>query len=119
MRAMPPEAFRVEMHPGKKEGLSILVLAGPFTSASSGAFNDAVAATPAPQVIVDMTGVPLVDSMAVGSLVRAFVSCHKSGRKLTLVGLNHRVHNVLHLTGVAPLFDMYATVAEAEAAQLQ
>jgi len=54
-------------------------------------------------------------AMAVGALVRAFVSCHKSGRKLALVGLNHRVHNVLHLTGIAPLFDTYATVSEAEA----
>jgi anti-anti-sigma factor len=119
MRAMPHEAFRVETQPSKHEGQSILVLAGPFTSASSGAFNDAVTATTTPRVIVDMTDVPLVDSMAVGSLVRAFVSCHKSGRKLALVGLNHRVHNVLHLTGVAPLFDTYATVAEAEAGLLQ
>lgn len=119
MRAMPHEAFRVETQPSRHEGQSILTLAGPFTSASSGAFSDAVAATESPRVIVDMTNVPLVDSMAVGSLVRAFVSCHKSGRKLALVGLNHRVHNVLHLTGVAPLFDTYATVAEAEAGLLK
>jgi anti-anti-sigma factor len=53
--------------------------------------------------------------MAVGTLVRTFVSCHKSGRKLALVGLNHRVRNVLQITGIDPLFDIYATVAEAEA----
>jgi anti-anti-sigma regulatory factor len=34
---------------------------------------------------------------------------------LALVGLNHRVHNVLHLTGIAPLFDTYDSVSEAEA----
>jgi anti-sigma B factor antagonist len=119
MRAMPHESFRVETQPSKDEGQSILVLAGPFTSASSAAFTDAVVATESPRVIVDMTNVPLVDSMAVGSLVRVFVSCHKSGRKLALVGLNHRVHNVLHLTGVAPLFDTYATLAEAEAGLLK
>jgi anti-anti-sigma factor len=118
MRAMPHEPFRVEAQPSKHEGQSILILAGPFTSASSSAFTDAVAATDSPRLIVDMTNVPLVDSMAVGSLVRAFVLCHKSGRKLAFVGLNHRVHNVLQLTGVAPLFDTYATVAEAEAGLL-
>jgi anti-anti-sigma factor len=53
--------------------------------------------------------------MAVGALVRAFVSCHKTGRKLALVGLNHRVHNVLHLTGIAPLFDTYDSISAAEA----
>jgi anti-sigma B factor antagonist len=115
MRAMSNEPFRVTPKAAKHEGEIILLLKGAFTSASSSAFNDELAATDASRVIVDMTDVPLVDSMAVGSLVRAFVSCHKSGRKLALVGLNHRVHNVLHLTGVAPLFDTYATIAEAEA----
>ena len=119
MRAMPNEPFRVVPQASKHEGQIILTLKGAFTSASSGIFNDAVAAADSPRVIVDMTDVPLVDSMAVGSLVRAFVSCHKSGRKLALVGLSHRVHNVLHLTGVAPLFDTYATMAEAEASLSQ
>jgi anti-sigma B factor antagonist len=114
MRAMPNEPFRVVSQASQRAGQSILVLKGPLTSASSGVFNDAVGATDAPRVIVDMTDVPLVDSMAVGALVRAFVSCHKSGRKLALVGLNNRVHNVLQLTGVAPLFDTYATVEQAE-----
>ena len=39
----------------------------------------------------------------------------QTGRKLALVGLNHRVHNVLHLTGIAPLFDTYDSVSAAEA----
>jgi anti-sigma B factor antagonist len=115
MRAMSNEPFRVVPRVSKHKGQSILLLKGAFTSSSSGAFNEAVAATDSPRVIVDMTDVPLVDSMAVGSLVRAFVSCHKSGRKLALVGLNRRVHNVLHLTGVAPLFDTYTTLEDAQA----
>jgi anti-sigma B factor antagonist len=115
MRAMPNEPFRVVPQASKHQGQSILLLKGAFTSASSGAFTDALAASDSPRVIVDMTEVPLLDSMAIGSLVRAFVSCHKSGRTMALVGLNHRVQNVLHLTGVGPLFDTYLTVAEAEA----
>jgi anti-sigma B factor antagonist len=115
MRAMSHEPFRVLPQPGS-DGESILVVKGAFTSGSSAVFSDALAAIDSPRVIVDMTDVPLLDSMAVGTLVRAFVSCHNSGRKLALVGASHRVSNVLHLTGVAPLFQTYATVAEAEAA---
>jgi anti-anti-sigma factor len=95
--------------------LQILVLKGAFTSTASATFVDAVAVADAPQLILDLTDVPMLDSMAVGALVRAFVSCHKTGRELALVGLNHRVHNVLHLTGIAPLFDTYDSVSEAEA----
>ena len=87
-----------------------------MTSASAAAFVEAIAAVASSRLILDMTDVPFVDSMAVGSLVRAFVSCHKTGRKLALVGLGHRVQNVMHLTGIGPLFDVYATVQEAEAA---
>ena len=115
MRGMSSESFRVVSQPSSSAGLQILVLKGAFTSGASAIFVDAVAAADAPRLILDMTEVPMVDSMAVGALVRAFVSCHKTGRKLALVGLNHRVHNVLHLTGIAPLFDTYASVREAEA----
>ena len=101
---------------GTRDGLHVLTLRGALTSTSSPAFTEAVIGVAAPRLIVDLTGVPMVDSVAIGALVRAFVSCHKSGRKLGLVGLNHRVHNVLQLTGVAPLFGTFATVEEAEAA---
>jgi anti-anti-sigma factor len=115
MRGMPPETFHVVSQPSTRAGQQILQLKGAFTSSASTVFVEAVALADAPRLILDLTEVPMVDSMAVGALVRAFVSCQKSGRKLALVGLNHRVHNVLHLTGIAPLFDTYATIAAAEA----
>ncbi len=111
MRGMSLETFHVVAQPSSRAGQQILQLKGAFTSTASGIFVDAVATADAPRLILDLTEVPMVDSMAVGALVRAFVSCHKSGRKLALVGLNHRVHNVLHLTGIAPLFDTYATIS--------
>ena len=116
MPGMSSEPFRVETIPGSRDGLHILVLKGAFTSSASPIFNEAVVAVAAPRLIVDLSEVPMMDSMAIGALVRAFVSCHKSGRKLALVGMNHRVQNVLHITGIAPLFDSYETIAQAEEA---
>jgi anti-sigma B factor antagonist len=116
MHGVAHEAFRVVQEPRSNGEQTILTLKGPMTSASAAAFVEAIAAVASQRLILDMTDVPFVDSMAVGSLVRAFVACHKSGRKLALVGLGHRVQNVMHLTGIGPLFDVYSTVAEAEAA---
>jgi anti-sigma B factor antagonist len=116
MPAMEIEPFRVVTQPGTRDGLHVLTLRGALTSTSSPAFTEAVIGVAAPRLIVDLTGVPMVDSVAIGALVRAFVSCHKSGRKLALVGMNHRVQNVLHITGIAPLFDSYETVGQAEQA---
>jgi anti-sigma B factor antagonist len=105
----------VVAQPGTRSDLSILQLHGAITTKSADRFHEAFAASTAPKVIIDLTEVPSVDSMAIGTLVRAFVACHKSGRKLALVGLNHRIKNVLNITGVEPLFDTYSTVSEAEA----
>jgi anti-sigma B factor antagonist len=101
---------------GAGASVHILTLRGAITYSTSPAFQEAVNAIAAQRLILDMSEVPSVDSTAVGALVRAFVSCNKSGRKLALVGLNHRIRNVLQITGVDPLFDVYATVPEAESA---
>jgi anti-sigma B factor antagonist len=116
MRPMSTEPFHVRGRAGSKEGVQILVPTGAISFASGPAFREAIDAATAPFLILDLTEVPSIDSVAVGVLVRTFVSCHKSGRRLALVGLAHRVRNVLQLTGIDPLFETYATVAEAESA---
>jgi anti-anti-sigma factor len=111
-----PEAFQITGCAGSSANVHILSVKGALTSTSAPAFQEAVRAVTAPRLILDFTDVPSLDSMAIGVLVRAFVSCNNSGRKLRLVGLNHRVRNILQITGVDPLFDTYATISEAESA---
>jgi anti-sigma B factor antagonist len=113
---MSTDSFYVRAHAGSKEGVHILTPKGAISFQSGPAFREAIEAANAPRLIIDFTEVPSIDSVAVGVLVRAFVSCHKSGRRLALVGLAHRVRNVLQLTGIDPLFEIYPTVAEAESA---
>ena len=112
--AMSGETFHVERRPGLSGAIDILTVKGPITQSTSPAFQEAISTVTAPRLIVDLTEMPSVDSQAVGALVRAFVTCNKAGRRLAFVGLNHRVKNVLKITGVEPLFDTYASVAEAE-----
>jgi len=113
---MPSEPFQVAGRAGANATIHILSVRGAITNATSPAFDEAVRATQAPRLILDLSGVPAIDSMAIGALVRVFVSCNKSGRKLALVGLSHHVRNVLRLTGVEPLFETFPTVPEAESA---
>jgi anti-anti-sigma factor len=113
---MSTEAFCVRGRPSSKEGVHILAPKGAISFASAPVFREAVDAAPAPRLIIDLTEVPSIDSVAVGVLVRAFVSCHKAGRRLALAGLAPRVRNVLQLTGIDPLFEIYPTVEDAERA---
>jgi anti-sigma B factor antagonist len=116
MPRMPAQPFEVTQRPGSLATVQILGVKGPITFTTAPQFQDALAATQAPRIIIDLTETPSLDSMAVGTLVRAYVSCQKAGRKLVLVGLNYRVKNILQITGVDPLFDIYPSITEAQAA---
>jgi anti-sigma B factor antagonist len=116
MRAMPYEPFRVIPQPGTSDGLQVLAAKGPISYQSCSALVDAVLAVSEPRVIIDLSEVPALDSMAIGSLVRVYLHCQKTNRKLALVGMTPRVKTVLKLTGVDPLFNSYATMGEAETA---
>ena len=106
------ESFQIK--PGSSEGVEVLHIGGAITFSDSAVLQEALAKVTASRLILDLSDVPSLDSMAVGALVRAYVTCNKTGRKLALAGLNHRVRNVLQITGIAPLFDSHATVADAE-----
>jgi anti-sigma B factor antagonist len=116
MRRMPEQVFSVSRRSGANDGIQILAPKGPISFASAPEFRQAVEATDAKRLIIDFTEVPSIDSVAVGVLVRAFVTCHRSNRRLALVGLTHRVRNVLQLTGIDPLFEIFPTVSDAERA---
>ena len=113
---MSPDSFEVSSRSGSHPNVHILRVRGAITYSNSSALHEAVNATATQRLILDLSEVPSLDSGAIGALVRAFVTCNKSGRKLALAGLNRRVRNVLQLTGVEPLFEQYATIDEAESA---
>ena len=116
MPRMSTGAFQIAGRAGTNAGVHILSVKGAITHGTSSALQEAVNAASARGLILDLTEVPSVDSMAVGALVRVYVSCTKGGRKLAFVGLNHRVRNVLQIVGVDPLFETYASISEAESA---
>ncbi len=71
---------------------------------------------PAETLILDLTDVPYVDSAGLGLLVTAYVSRHKSGRKMVLSGINPRVQRLFDITRVASLFLTFSSPEEAVAA---
>lgn len=91
----------------------VLSLRGPLTMENVQPFMNAVRRESAPTMILDFTGVPYLDSSGLGSLVSAYTSCQKSGRRVALTGINPRVLRVFEITKVEPIFLMFPTVADA------
>jgi anti-sigma B factor antagonist len=91
----------------------VLSLRGPLTMENVPPFLNAVRRENAPTVILDFAGVPYLDSSGLGSLVTAYTSCQKAGRRVALTGVNQRVMKVFEITKVEPIFLMFSTVSEA------
>jgi anti-sigma B factor antagonist len=105
MTAEPLEIERLD------EG--VLSLHGPLTMENVQPFMNAVRRESAPTMILDFTGVPYLDSSGLGSLVSAYTSCQKAGRRVALTGINQRVLRVFEITKVEPIFLMFPTVSDA------
>jgi anti-sigma B factor antagonist len=111
---MPKEPLVIEDLPGS--GHYLLRLTGPVTISNLFEFQTKVRSNSAPKLIIDLTGVPYMDSAGIGALVGAHVSHSKGGRSLGLVGVNERVLNALKITRVDSFFKFHDSVAEAEKA---
>jgi anti-anti-sigma factor len=86
MRPMAPPGFTVVGRAGRGDTVRILTVTGAITSSTSPAFHQAMKAATVPCLIIDLTGVPSVDSMALGTLVQAYVSATKQAGNLGLLG---------------------------------
>jgi anti-sigma B factor antagonist len=111
---MPNEKLVVESLAGPKEGQRILQLKGPITITTVFALQNIVRADTTPTLILDLTGVPYMDSAGLGVLVATYIAFKKSGQKIGLVGTNERVRALMQMTKVGELFPTYPTLAQAE-----
>ncbi len=66
-------------------------------------------------ILLNLTDVPMVDSMGIGEIVRAFTKVQESGGLLKLVGLTDRVYGALQITRLLSLIESFKTEAEAVA----
>lgn len=67
------------------------------------------------KVLLNLTGVPIIDSMGIGEIVRAFKRVQQSGGQLKLVGVTERVYGALRITQLLDLIESYKTEDEAVA----
>jgi anti-sigma B factor antagonist len=113
---MSNEALTLESVPGQAPDCRILRLNGPLTLQGVFAFQNTLRADPPVALVLDLSGVPYMDSAGMGAIINYYVSCQRNGRKLVVAGVNGRVLELFRMTKVDGLLTITPTVAEAEAA---
>lgn len=90
----------IEVVDGSCADQIVLRLAGPLVLDNLFDFQKLWRAQTAPNIVVDLTNVPYVDSSGIGSLVNMHVSRQKVGGSVQLLGVSERVKTVLAVTRV-------------------
>ncbi len=66
-----------------------------------------------PKVVLDLDKVSMMDSAGLGVLVSSYTSVQKRGGRLVLAGLGRGLQNLIAITKLTRVFDIYESVEEA------
>jgi anti-sigma B factor antagonist len=105
----------IERRDGKNPGTRILQLTGPLTLGNLFDFQDELRKGEPPRVaILDLSGVPYMDSSGMGAVINYHVHCERNGGRLIVAGVSSRVLELFKLTHVDTVIAMAANVEAAE-----
>ncbi len=99
-----------------REGVEILKLKGRLTISESAALREKITEITAAskhQVVMDLSGLEYIDSTGLGNLVIYYTTMKKAGGALKLVNLNKRNIELLLLTKLHTIFEVFDDVSDA------
>ena len=65
------------------------------------------------KVVLNLEGVPYIDSAGLGEIVRTYTTVSRQGGKLKLLNLTKRIQDLLAITKLLTVFETYDTEQEA------
>lgn len=95
-------------------GVRILRLAGPLTLNTMFDFQDLVRADGGSAIVIDLSGVPYMDSAGLGAVLGTLASCQRKGHGFGIAGATDRTKTLFTVAGVDGLIPAFDTVELAE-----
>ena len=93
---------------------TVLQLNGPLTLATLFDFQKAVREPGAGDTIIDVSGVPYIDSAGLGVILAHWSHTQRNNQKFAMVGVNDRVKVLLEITKVNSILPVFLTIEDAE-----
>jgi anti-sigma B factor antagonist len=94
----------------------IFALAGPLTLRNMFDLQNELRSSETPRLtILDLSGVPYMDSAGMGLVMNHYVHCQARKGKLVVVGASGRLMDLFKVTKVDSVLPLAATIEEAEA----
>src|ERR1017187_8419837 len=108
------EELQIEAVAGARPNVRILRLKGPFTLSTMFDFQNIVREGAGAVTFIVLSGVPYMDSAALGSLLGFHVSCQREGHRYALTGVSGRIQTLFQVAGVNGFLVRYDTAEQAE-----
>lgn len=106
----------IERADGKNPGTRVFRLSGPLTLRNLFELQSELRKSALPPLtVIDLTGVPYMDSAGMGLVMNHYVRCQTNGTKLVVSGANNRVIDLFKVTKVDTVLPLAPTIEAAEA----
>jgi anti-sigma B factor antagonist len=111
------DPLAIEQQQGKAPGTTILRLTGPVTLRNLFDLQSKLrGGEMSPVTILDLSGVPYMDSAGMGAVINHHVRSQSKNVRLIITGVSPRVLELFKMTKVDGIISIYPTVEDAEAA---
>ena len=105
----------VDVTEGKSSDTKIFRITGPITLVNLFGLQGELRKGGVPKVsVLDLSGVPYMDSAGLGVLLGQFAHAQRHGNKFGLVGITPRVLTIFEITHTDQILPIFATQADAE-----
>lgn len=103
----------IEVSRNEETDTESLRVTGPMILATVFEFQDSLRATTGPKTIINLSGVPYMDSAGLGAVLSFHVSCGRHERKYAITGVAHRLRIMMEVAGVDKILHVFGTAEEA------
>jgi len=107
------EELKIEVEQ-RPTGASVIQLKGPLTLSSLFEFQDLMRKQAGPAIILDLSGVPYMDSAGLGAILGVLASCQRHNRGFGVTGVTDRIKTLFTVGRVDGLIPTFDSVAAAE-----
>jgi anti-sigma B factor antagonist len=95
-------------------GIAIIKVDGKITiGAGDQQLRDVIANADSNKILLDLSGVTTIDSSGIGELVGSYTTVTNKGGKLKLLHLPAKLNELLHVTQLITVFEVYENEQEA------
>lgn len=109
------DALVIERKEGKAPGTLVFHLTGPLTLRNLFDLQSQLRAGDLPRIsILDLGGVPYMDSAGMGAIMNYYTHCQNKGVKLVVAAVSSRVMELFKMTRVDKVIAFAPSVEEAE-----